>query len=36
MIPHIFADSTGDCDLYLSVLKIPGPTLLYSALAAFG
>ena len=33
MIPHIRADSTGHCDMFLSVLQIPVPTLKYSALA---
>ena len=27
IIPHIRAESTGDCDIYLSELQIPGPTL---------
>ena len=32
IIPHIRADSTGDYDIYLSLLQIPGSTFSYRAL----
>ena len=33
IIPHIRTDSTGDCDMHLSVLQIPGPTFSSRTLA---